>query len=66
MESPGSPNTVEETKKIPIKETEIIKTTEVKLILTVGIEEMIGKVHGKDPTRTFTMQRRAKDKVKFQ
>jgi hypothetical protein len=64
--SPGTTTTVEETKENPIKEIEIIKTTEVNPILTVGIEEMISKDHGEDPTRIFTMPRRAKDKVKSQ
>jgi hypothetical protein len=70
MESPGSTNTVEETERNPTEETEIIKITGVKLVLTVEIEEMIemptGQVHGEDPTRTSIMQHRAKDKVTFQ
>jgi hypothetical protein len=70
MESPGSTNTVEETKRNPTEETEIIKITGVKLVLTVEIEEMIemptGQVHGEDPTRTSITQHRVKDKVTFQ
>ena len=70
MESPGSTNTVEETERNPTEETEIIKITGVKLVLTVEIEEMIemptGQVHGEDPTRTSITQHRVKDKVTFQ
>ena len=66
MGSPGTTNTVEETNEKPTKDIEIIKITEAKPTLTVGIEEMISKDHGEDPTRIFTMPRRAKDKVKSQ
>ena len=66
MENQGQNTTVEETERNPSEGSRVSKTIEVKMVLTVAIEEMTDLVHGEDPTRTTIIQHMVKDKVTYQ
>ena len=66
MENQGQNTTVEETERNPSEGSRVSKTIEVKMVLTVAIEELTDLVHGEDPTRTIIIQHMVKDKVTYQ